>query len=112
MSFVYAFRGIAVSIVDGRNIKVHMLAAVVAVSAGFYFQLNHTEWAILILTIASVIAAELFNTAIEKVVDLISPDHQPLAGFAKDAAAGAVLVFAIASLFVAIFLFGPKIFHA
>jgi len=59
----------------------------------------------LILLIAAVIAAELLNTAIEAVVDLVSPDYHPLAKAAKDTAAGAVLILAIAALLVAVVLF-------
>ncbi len=64
---------------------------------------------ILILTVANILAAEMINTAIESVVDLISPDYHPLAKFAKDMAAGAVLLLAIAAVVIGILLFGNKI---
>lgn len=66
--------------------------------------LSLAEWSLLVLLIAAVISAELFNTAIEAVIDLISPEQHPLAKAAKDAAAGAVLVLAIAALVIGVFI--------
>jgi diacylglycerol kinase len=92
-----------------RNLKIHAAAAVAAVSAGVYLGLSAAELAVLALTIAGVIAAEMLNTAVEAVVDLVSPEFHPLAKIAKDVAAGAVLVMAFASLAVAYLLFVRKI---
>lgn len=101
----YAVEGIRHAVSTQRNLRFHLLAAVIAVLLGFIKRLEQTEWMILTLLIASVISAELMNTAIEAVVDLISPQHHPLAKVAKDAAAGAVLVLSIGALVIGCLLF-------
>lgn len=77
--------------------------------AAWWVKLTRWEWAILLLTIGSVIAAEVMNTAIEIVVDLVQPNFHPLAGMAKDVAAGAVLMTAIQAVAVGIVIFGPPL---
>lgn len=109
MSFVHAARGIAVTVLHGRNIKVQLLAVVTVTVCGIWLKINTTEWCLLTTMMALVIAAEIMNTAIEHVTDLASEAIHPLAKKAKDAAAGAVLVLAIASVILACFIFLPKI---
>lgn len=104
-SFWHAFQGILQSAIRERNLKIHMGAAIVALFMAWWLHLGTVEMILLILTIAGVVAFELVNTAIESVVDLLCPQYHPLAKRAKDAAAGAVLVMAIASLIVGYFLF-------
>ena len=82
-----------------------MVAAAFVLLLRSGFELSAAEDGVLFLTIGSVIAAELLNTAVERAVDLCSPDRHPLAAWAKDAAAGAVLVLAISSVAVGIRLF-------
>ena len=84
------------------HLRFHLMAAAFVLYFQRYFAL---ELALLVLTIALVISAELINTAIERTVDLCCPQRNPLAKLAKDAAAGAVLVSAIASVGVGLFLF-------
>jgi len=79
------------------------------VLAGLYFRVSPLEWALLGLTIFVVLALECVNTAIEAVVDLVSPNYHPLAGVAKDAAAGGMVFAVIASLCVAAAIFGPRL---
>lgn len=74
-------------------------------SCRFFFGITRTEWIVIILCIGVVIAAELFNTAIEKLVDLVSPERHPIAGQVKDIAAGAVLVCAVAAAIIGIIIF-------
>ena len=88
------------------HLRFHLMAAAFVLYFQSYFTLERSELALLILTIALVISAELVNTAIERTVDLCCPQRNPLAKLAKDAAAGAVLVNAIASVGVGLFLFG------
>jgi diacylglycerol kinase (ATP) len=76
---------------------------------GIWLKANTTEWAILALAIGFVFSAEAFNTALETVVDLVSPDFHPLAGITKDVAAGAVLLAAISSAAAGLIIFVPKI---
>ncbi len=87
--------------------KIQLVAAVAAVTLGWYVQLSHIEWALLSITIFMVLAAETINTAIEKSVDLVIREQHPLAKLAKDMAAGGVLLTAINALVIAGLLFGP-----
>lgn len=104
-SFRYACQGIITAIIDQQNLKIHLLAVVVVVSAGLYFHITTVEWCLVILCFGMVITAELVNTAIEYLVDLVSPQQHSLAGKAKDIAAGAVLVAAMVAAIVAGFIF-------
>lgn len=109
-SFGYALKGINYFFRYGHNAKIHLVAAIIAITAGIYFQISLMKWCIVIFCIGSVIAAEMLNTSIEKTVDFISPEHHPQAGLIKDLAAGAVLVTSIAALVAGILIFGPEIF--
>jgi diacylglycerol kinase len=104
-AFVYATRGIIASFASERNLKVHLLVAVITVGAGFYFNLSALEWCAILICIGLVFAFEMINTAIEDLVDLVTSEWSPLAGKIKDAAAGAVLVISIASLVVGLIIF-------
>ncbi|WP_291529691.1 diacylglycerol kinase family protein [Bacteroides sp. UBA939] len=110
-SFGYAWKGICQCIGKEQNLGFHLIAAVMVVVAGFFFGITRTEWLIVILCIGAVIAAELFNTAIEKLVDLTSPERNPIAGQVKDIAAGAVLVCAVAAAIIGIIIFFPYILY-
>lgn len=110
-SFKYALEGILSAFKNERNLKIHTCIALIVVIAGLIFKLSISEWLSCILVIALVIGGELINTAIEKVVDLASPDINPLAKQAKDIAAGAVLFFAIVSVVIGIIIFLPKIIN-
>ncbi|MCU0346254.1 MAG: diacylglycerol kinase family protein [Saprospiraceae bacterium] len=107
-SFRYAFAGIADLVSSHPNAKIHLVAATATVAAGFFFHLNKTEWCLVALSIAAVLAAEGFNSALEYLTDLVSPNHHPLAGKAKDMAAGAVLLVAIGAAVVGLLVFLPK----
>lgn len=108
-SFKYAIEGIISSFKTERNMKIHVLAMIIVIVFGFVFMLDKIEWCFIIIAIISVISAELLNTAIETVVDMISPEKNPKAKLAKDIAAGAVLVVAIGAAIMGIIIFGPKI---
>ncbi|WHX47713.1 diacylglycerol kinase family protein [Paenibacillus woosongensis] len=104
-TFRYAAEGIVTALKSERNMKIHLLAAVAVLLAAAYFRLPGRDVALLLIVIGLVIAAELVNTALEAVVDLVSPDWHPLAKTAKDTAAGAVLVAAIIAVCVGCLLF-------
>lgn len=106
-SFGYAWKGIRCCVGKEQNLSFHLIATVLVVIAGWQLGITRTEWAILLLCIGMVIAAELFNTAIEKLVDLVSPEQHPLAGQVKDIAAGAVLVCAAMAAMVGLIIFVP-----
>ena len=109
-SFGYAFKGIASLIKKEHNAWIHCTAIVVVTLAGMYFSITPTEWSIVVLCFGMVLAAEGFNTAIERLVDLVSPDYHPIAGDVKDVAAGAVLICAIAAAIVGMIVFIPYMF--
>ena len=108
-SFGYAFEGIFEVIQSQANFKIHFLAAFLAIVAGFYFSISRVEWCLIIGSIAAVLSAETFNTAIEHLTNLVSPEYHMLAKKTKDAAAGAVLLMAIGAAVIGVFIFLPKI---
>lgn len=108
-SFANAGRGLLTTFKEERNFKVHCLAAVIVSLAGYLCRLSAVEWAVLFLTFALVMVAEVVNTAIENSIDLVTQEKNRLAGKAKDAAAGAVLLAAIFSVAVGVAIFGPRL---
>ena len=106
-SFGHAVAGIVTASKE-QNLRFHLLSAIIVIIAGILTGLSLTEWMVLTIIMALVIGAELINTAIERVVDLSSPEIHPLAKDAKDIAAGAVLVFAVASVIIGLLVFLPK----
>ncbi len=108
-SFSYAFKGLATLFATQANARIHLLALVVVVVLGFFFNISTSEWCLCSLCIGMVLAAEAMNTAIESIVDLVSPNYHPLAGQAKDVAAAAVLLTAISAVIVGGLIFLPKI---
>jgi diacylglycerol kinase (ATP) len=108
-SFGHAFRGVGMALRSEVHMQFHAVATAVTLGAGLYFQLSLTEWALVALAISAVWAAELFNTAIETLTNLVSPGYHPLAGKAKDVASGAVLLASLGALAVGALVFGPKL---
>jgi len=106
-SFGYALKGIGSAFRSELNLRWHALSTVLVMGAGFYAGLSIIEWVCLFFAIGLVWMAELFNTALEVVVDLVSPEAHPLAGKAKDIAAGAVLVASITAALVGLLIFIP-----
>lgn len=107
--FNCAINGIIETIKKERNMKIHIVACFLLIFLSLFLNIDRMELLILILTVSSVFVAELLNTGIEKAVDLVTNKDHPLAKFSKDAAAGAVLVSSIASLFVGYIIFFDKI---
>jgi diacylglycerol kinase (ATP) len=107
-SFGHAFRGLSYVLATQTNAKIHIFATFCVVVAGYISHLSITEWCILTVTISTVIAMEIMNTALETLTDLVSPEYNKLAGIAKDAAAAAVLVTAIGAIVVGLLIFMPK----
>ena len=108
-SFGYAFAGIWTGIRKERNKKIHCTALLMVVIAGIAFRITVSEWCICIVLCALVMSLELVNTAVEAVVDLVTEEKKPLAKIAKDTAAGAVLIAAIASVIIGLLIFVPHI---
>jgi len=107
-AFKNAFVGIVYCVQHERNMKIHMIAACLAGCLAWWLSLDSYEILILLLTISSVLVAEMLNTVVEAVVDILSPEVHPLAKVAKDVAAGAVLITTIVSLLVGYILFFEK----
>lgn len=108
-SFKFAAEGLLYAFKTQRNLRIHLFIALLIIIAGVFLQISYLEFSILILTIAVVISMELFNTAIEAGIDLVSPDNQPLAKIAKDLGAAAVLMFALASIIIGLLILGPRL---
>jgi len=92
-----------------HNLWIHALAAVAAIAMGFLLHISALEWTVIVLVIAGVFASEFFNSAIENLVDLCSPDFDERAGRIKDMAAGAVLIAALGALAAGLIIFIPKL---
>ena len=107
-SFRHALDGIGVAS-KGRSFRIQLAAGVVAVMAGLLFRISPGEWIAVVLCIGLVLGGECANTALEAMVDLASPDRHPLAKRAKDAAAGAVLLFSLTSAVVGAIVFLPRL---
>ncbi len=108
-SFGFALQGIASALQSEMNLRIHLLVSFGVVVFGIALDISLYEWMLCLLCMMVVIALELFNTAIERVVDLLSPEKQPLARVAKDAAAGAVFWTALLSFVIGVLIFLPKI---
>jgi undecaprenol kinase len=108
-TFKFALEGIRVSIKNEKNIRFHLLISVFVIVFAIIFNLSQTEWIFILIAIAGMIVVEMINTAIERVVDLVTDQYHPLAGQAKDIAAGAVLIYAILSVIIGMIIFIPKI---
>ena len=106
-SFGYAWQGIRSCVGKEQNLSFHLIATVCVMVAGFGFGITRGEWTAIVICIGLVIAAELFNSAIERLGDLVSPQRHPVAGQVKDIAAGAVLVCALAAIVVGLIVFIP-----
>jgi len=107
--FQYAGEGLLYAIRTQRNFRLHLLAAVAVMAAGYWLELSPASCAVLALTIGAMLVAEIVNTAIETLVDWVSPDYHPLAKCVKDLSAGAVLLMAITSVVVGLILLGPPL---
>ncbi len=108
-SFTYAFNGMRQAWQWEKNIKIHVVAAIVAIVIGWKLKISTQEWAIVLLCIGTVISLEIVNTVIEKLCDFVAPQYHTQIKTIKDLAAGAVLVMVILSAVVALVLFLPKI---
>ena len=108
-SFRYAFAGLAYCFRSQRNFRIHVSAAILGALLGLVLGISLTEWAVFTAMVVVVMAAEMTNTMIESLVDLVTAEYHPLAKIAKDAAAGVVLLTAIGSVVVGLFIFLPRL---
>jgi len=110
-SFFYAFQGCWYGIRTQQNAWIHAVVSLLVVVMGFWLQLPPRDWAVVILAIAVVWSAEFFNTALEAIVDLASPERHHLAKIGKDVGAAAVLIAAGASAVVGLLILGPPLWE-
>ena len=109
-SFGYAFSGLRIMLTD-YNAFIHIPAAIFALSLDFAFQISSLEWIAILSAIASVWITEILNTALEKLVNFVSPEKNVFAGQIKDLAAGAVLIATLYAVLVGIIVFGERILN-
>lgn len=106
-----AWRGMLYTAKTQRHVQFHLASGICVLLLAWWSEVTRFEWLILILAIGSVIGAEVMNSAIEIVVDMVQPNFHPLAGMAKDVAAGAVLVTAIQAAVIGIIVFAPVFYR-
>ena len=110
LSFGFALQGLITFFKTQHNAWIHLLASVVVITMGFVLNVDRAEWCLLIIAIGFVFVAEMINTAIEFLTDLVSPQFHPTAKKVKDVAAGAVLIAALSAVAIGLIVFLPKIF--
>jgi diacylglycerol kinase (ATP) len=110
-SFKYAFEGWWYVIRTQQNAWIHTVVSIVVITLGLWLRLSPRDWAVVILAIAMVWAAEFFNTALEAIVDLASPEMNHLAKIGKDVGAAAVLIAAVASIVIGLLIMGPPLWE-
>ena len=108
-SFKCAITGMVYSVKTGRNLIIQLCFALFAIILGIFLKISKIEWAIIIFTIMFVIFAEMLNTAVETVVDLVTEEFNEKAKIAKDVAAGAVLISAINAICMGLIIFLDKL---
>jgi diacylglycerol kinase len=106
-SYIYAFRGIWLAFRHEPNMVFHLLGAVLVFITNYLLEVNRTDWIITIMLIGIVWMSEVFNTAIEKLADRVTKDHDALIGKAKDLSAGAVLIICIIAVICAVIIYYP-----
>src|SRR5688572_752891 len=104
-SYKYAIRGIRLAFYYEHNMRYHLAAAVCVLIVNYVLEISRTDWLITLMLIGLAWMSEIFNTAIEKLADRVSTDHDPLIGKAKDLAAGAVVVICFFAVICALIIY-------
>ena len=108
-SFSYAITGIKTALQSERNMRIHFIVSLLVIGCGLFFSISKMEWLLVMIAIGGIFSLELINTAIERVVDLVTEEYHPLAKQAKDLAAGAVFIYAITAVLIGMFIFLPYV---
>jgi len=108
-SFRFAATGMVQALRSERNMRIHIVAAILAVLLSHALRLGSLEIAVVVLATVIVIVAEMVNTALEHLVDMVTAEYHPLAAKVKNIAAGAVLTAAVGAAVVGIIIFGPRL---
>ena len=109
IGLTHAWNGILYAFIKERNFRIHLILACVVLIFSVVLRISYLQWLVVLIMIGSVMVAELFNTAIEKLLDYVKPDIDPRAKVIKDIAAGAVLIMAMTAAIVGSLIFIPKI---
>lgn len=107
-SFSYAFAGLKVLFKYEHNSRIHAVAAICVIAAGFLFRISYVEWIAVLIVIGMVFAAEIFNSSLERIADFIQPERDDRIRDIKDLGSAAVLVTAIIAAVIGIMIFLPK----
>jgi undecaprenol kinase len=107
-SFSYALTGIKIALSAERNMRIHFIVSLLIIGCSLFFSISKLEWLFVIVAIGGIFSLELMNTAIERVVDLVTKEYHPLAKQAKDLAAGAVFIYAVTAVVIGVIIFMPK----
>lgn len=108
-SFKYAFKGILHTLINEPNFRVQLLIVLVTIYLGYSYGITNTEWGLLIITLGSLLAAEMINTVVEEFIDALIKEYHEGARIIKDVAAGYVLINAITALLIIMLIFGHRI---
>lgn len=109
LSFKYAFKGVFYAIKTQHNLWIHLFISTFVVIFGYILTISYTEWLVILLCFGLVMVTEIFNTSIEVLTDLVSPEFNTKAGKVKDLAAAAVLISSVISALTGIIIFLPKL---
>ena len=110
ISFKHAWDGIWHTFKTQPNMRFHGFISILVVLSGWYFQISKIEWFVILFTILLMFTAEMINTSIESMTDLITTEHKKAAKIAKDVSAGMVLLNAVGSIVIGLYIFLPKIY--
>ena len=110
-SFLNAFRGVFFMLKSERNFQLEFLAFLINLFLIFYLKLSNIDTALVLIVSFGILSAEIFNTAIEKICDIVQPEFDKRIGFIKDISAGAVILMAIASVVVGVLVYWKYIFN-
>lgn len=106
-AFGFAFSGLSAAFKSEINLQLQLIITVIVISAGFYFSISTHEWIVILFCIALVLVLEMFNSAIEKLCDLYSKEHNSKIKYIKDVCAGAVLLASVIAAFIGCMVFWP-----
>lgn len=108
-SLGYALEGIMLTVWTQRNPRIQLVILGIVIVAGLLFRISRLEWALVAGVSGLVLSLEIMNSAVETLVDMVQPDHHPLAKVVKDASAGAVLLAAVTAVVIGLLIFGPRL---
>lgn len=110
-SICYAWSGVRYVLSTEPNARIHVMIALLVVAGGLLLRISRIELAVILIMISVVWGAELSNTAVEVLVDYVSPEKKPFAEICKDVSAAAVLTSALISILVGLLIFGPRVWY-